>query len=88
VTKIDEKVCEKSHPATLMCWPSHLLAGLARTRTPVTFWDGEIAMKKIMLTAAVAAALFFVLAAGMASVPTNSPSTYQLVHSASLPPVW
>jgi len=48
----------------------------------------EIAMKKIMLTAAVAAALFFVLAAGMASVPTNSPSTYQVVHSASLPPVW
>jgi hypothetical protein len=48
----------------------------------------EIAMKKIMLTAAVAAALFFVLAGGMASVPTNSPSTYQPVYSASLQPVW
>ena len=49
---------------------------------------GEIAMKKIMITAAVAAALFFALAAGMASVPTNSPCTYQPVYSASLAPVW
>ena len=48
----------------------------------------EIAMKKIVLTAAVAAALFFVLAAGMANVRTNSPSTYQPVYSASLAPVW
>jgi hypothetical protein len=45
-------------------------------------------MKKIMLTAAVATAFFFVLAAGMASVPTNSPVTYQVVYSASLQPVW
>jgi hypothetical protein len=43
-------------------------------------------MKKIMFTAAVAAALF--LAAGMASVPTNSPIAYQSVYSASLQPVW
>jgi hypothetical protein len=49
---------------------------------------GEIAMKKIMITAAIAAALFFALAAGMASVPTNSPVTYQPVYSASLQPVW
>jgi hypothetical protein len=45
-------------------------------------------MKKIMITAAIAAALFFALAAGMASVPTNSLVTYQPVYSASLQPVW
>jgi hypothetical protein len=46
-------------------------------------------MKKIMFTAAVAAALFLALAAGLASVPTNSPVTHQAVYyNASLPPVW
>jgi hypothetical protein len=46
-------------------------------------------MKKIMITAAVAAALLFALAAGMASVPTNSPVIHQAVYySASLQPVW
>jgi hypothetical protein len=46
-------------------------------------------MKKIMTTAAVATALFFALAAGLASVPSNSPITPQAVYySTSLQPVW
>jgi hypothetical protein len=48
----------------------------------------ETAMKKIMFTTAVAAAFFFALAAGLASVPTNSPIQYQTASSASLQPVW
>jgi len=46
-------------------------------------------MKKIVTTAAVAIALFFALAAGLARVPTNSPVIHQTVYfTASLQPVW
>ena len=48
----------------------------------------ESAMKKIALTAAISTALLFALAAGTASVPTNSHGDYVFGHSASLPPVW
>jgi len=45
-------------------------------------------MKKIKLTAAIAAALLFALAAGMASVLTHAPHDYVSGHYGSLPPVW
>ena len=51
-------------------------------------------MKKIILTAAISAALLLTLAAGTAGVPTvqNQPAAtgfHKVVgHSASLPPVW
>jgi hypothetical protein len=51
-------------------------------------------MKKVMLTAAVTAALLCALAAGTAGVPTvhgqsdGSPSKYVSGHHASLSPVW
>jgi hypothetical protein len=48
----------------------------------------DIAMKRITFTAAVAAALLFALAAGVESVPTNSPRGYVFGHYGSLPPVW
>ena len=48
----------------------------------------ESAMKKITLTAALATALFFALAAGTASVPINLPGGYIFGHHGSLPPVW
>jgi hypothetical protein len=45
-------------------------------------------MKKITITAAVAAALFFTLATGMASVPTNSAPHYVFGHHGSTLAVW
>ena len=58
----------------------------------------EVAMKKVtkkvILTAAVATALLFALAAGTAGIPTvhgqsdGSPSKYVSGHHASLSPVW
>jgi hypothetical protein len=45
-------------------------------------------MKKITTTAAVAAALLFTLATGMATVPTNSPQHYVFGHQGSVLQVW
>jgi hypothetical protein len=62
----------------------------------VTLWEiamkritlTEVTMKRITFTAAVATALLLALAAGTASVPTNSPRDYVFGHYGSLPPVW
>ncbi len=47
-------------------------------------------MAKITFTAAVATALLFALATGMATVPTpsHSPPNYVFGHYGSVPPVW
>ena len=48
----------------------------------------ENAMKKIALTAAIATALLFALAAVTASVPTNASGPYVFGHVGSLQPLW
>jgi hypothetical protein len=48
----------------------------------------KIAMKKVTITAAVAAALLFTLATGMATVPTNSFPHYVFGHHGTVLPVW
>jgi hypothetical protein len=47
-----------------------------------------MAMKKITLTAAIATALLFTLAVGMASVPTNPTGVYVFGQYGSPPPIW
>ena len=48
----------------------------------------KIAMKKVTITAAIAAALLFTVATGLATVPTDSPRQYVFGHHGSVLPVW
>jgi hypothetical protein len=65
-----------------------------RTKRHRQIGNQEIAMKKIILTAAVSAAMLLTLAAGTAGIPTvhGQPAatgfSKAVGHSASLPPVW
>jgi hypothetical protein len=45
-------------------------------------------MKKVTVIAAVAAALLFTLANGLATAPTNTPSPYVFGHYGSVQPLW
>jgi len=45
-------------------------------------------MKKIKLTAAIAIALLFTLAFGMASVPSNPTGVYVFGQYGNPPPIW
>jgi hypothetical protein len=45
-------------------------------------------MKKITITAAIAAALLFTVATGLATVPTDSPRHYVFGHHGSVLPLW
>jgi hypothetical protein len=48
----------------------------------------KIAMKKVTVIAAVAVALLFTLATGMATVSTSSPPHYVFGHHGSVQPLW
>ena len=45
-------------------------------------------MKKVTVIAAVAAALLFTLASGLATAPTNTPYPYVFGHYGSVQPLW
>jgi hypothetical protein len=45
-------------------------------------------MNKFTITAAIAVALLFTIATGLATVPTDSPPHYVFGHYGSVPPLW